>query len=62
MELEEDRVRPPGSEVVRLVSNNEKALSLMDWKPKVNLETGLAATIEHIRQNPNSYRSSGYVV
>jgi NAD dependent epimerase/dehydratase len=62
VEMEEERVRPPGSEVVRLISDNEKALSLMDWRPKVTLETGLAATIEHIRDHPEAYSGSGYVV
>lgn len=62
VKLEEERVRPAGSEVQRLISNNEKALSGADWKPLVDLETGLIATIEHIRRYPHLYRSSGYVV
>lgn len=62
VELEDDRIRPSGSEVMRLVSDNKKALSLMEWKPKVDLESGLGATIEHIREHPAAYSSRGYVI
>lgn len=57
-----ERVRPEGSEVTRLISNNKKALSLMDWKPLVDLNQGLAATLEHVRSHPQDYTPRGYVI
>jgi nucleoside-diphosphate-sugar epimerase len=62
VELEAERVRPEGSEVVRLISDNRKAMSLMDWIPKVDLDSGLALTLEHIRKYPQDYQDRGYVV
>jgi dTDP-glucose 4,6-dehydratase len=62
VEQEASRVRPEGSEVVRLISDNRKALSLLGWKPQVDLNAGLAATVEHIRKHPELYTLRGYVV
>ena len=62
VEQQTERVRPEGSEVVKLVSDNRKARSLMDWTPQVDLDTGLAATLEHIRKYPLDYQNRGYVV
>jgi NAD dependent epimerase/dehydratase len=62
IEVESARVRPETSEVMQLVSDNQKASTMMGWKPKVNLETGLAATVEHIQKHPEFYKDRGYVV
>jgi NAD dependent epimerase/dehydratase len=64
LEVEQDsaRVRPEGSEVVRLISDNRKAQTLMQWTPQVDLDSGLAATIEHVRQYPQDYQLRGYVI
>ena len=62
VQQENARMRREGSEVVKLISNNQKARSLMDWKPRVDLDAGLAATLEHIRKYPEDYRPRGYVV
>lgn len=56
------RVRPAASEVDRLISDNRKAWELMQWRPEVSLEAGLAATCEHVRSHPDSYGLSGYVI
>jgi nucleoside-diphosphate-sugar epimerase len=55
-------MRRAGSEVERLISNNSKARLLMEWAPKVDLDAGLAATLEHIRKYPDDYQPRGYVV
>jgi NAD dependent epimerase/dehydratase len=62
IEIESPRVRPETSEVMRLVSDNRKASAMMGWKPKVDLETGLAATVQHIQKHPEFYKDRGYVV
>lgn len=59
---ENERMRREGSEVVRLISNNGKARSLMEWEPRVDLAAGLAATLEHIRKYPQDYELRGYAV
>lgn len=56
------RVRPPQSEVTQLVSDNRKARSLTGWKPLVDLDSGLAVTLEHIRLHPQDYQARGYVI
>jgi NAD dependent epimerase/dehydratase len=64
LEVEQDRerIRPDGSEVVRLISDNRKARELTGWEPRVDLDAGLAATLEHIRSYPADYQARGYVV
>ena len=59
---EEARVRPPASEVIRLISDNRKAKALMGWAPRVDLDTGLSRTIEYIRAHLGSYRSDRYAI
>ena len=57
----EERVRPPKSEVVRLLADNAKAKRLVGWAPGVPLEEGLKRTVEWVREHlglydPDSYR------
>ncbi len=61
-EVEAERVRPKGSEVERLLSDNSLAREVMGWEPAVTLEDGLAKTIEWIRANRDEFRRDGYVV
>ncbi len=44
------RVRPAGSEVDKLISNNEKMKAATGWAPKVDLDEGLARTLEFVRR------------
>lgn len=62
VEQDEARVRPKGSEVERLISDNRKMRGLSDWAPKVDLDSGLEATLEHIRAYPQDYPLQGYVI
>ena len=57
-----NRVRPPASEVMRLISNNAKAKSLMGWAPTVDLDTGLKATIEFVEKHLVDYKAELYCV
>jgi NAD dependent epimerase/dehydratase len=62
VEQQDQRIRPEGSEVQRLISDNRLARELMDWTPKVGLDDGLQATFEHVRSHPQDYVNRGYVV
>ncbi len=62
IENEEVRMRPAGSEVERLLADNQLARKLLGWEPLVNLEDGLQHTIEWIQQHPERYRPNVYVV
>jgi len=57
-----ERLRPQNSEVERLVSDNSKAKSLLDWAPVHTLEDGLSKTIQWFKENPTSHDVSKFVV
>jgi NAD dependent epimerase/dehydratase len=58
---EDDRMRPPLSEVMKLVSDNRRARDLMGWSPAVSLDDGLRRTIEFVRKHPFFYQTDRYV-
>jgi nucleoside-diphosphate-sugar epimerase len=62
--IEQDpaRIRPSKSEVMKLISNNSKALELSGWKPRYTMEEGLKETIDWVRKNLNKYRPDQYAV
>jgi dTDP-glucose 4,6-dehydratase len=62
IEQEDARVRPPESEVDRLVANPARARQLLGWAPSVSLEDGLRRTIEWMREHVDAYRPGAYVV
>jgi NAD dependent epimerase/dehydratase len=59
---ENDRVRPPDSEVERLCASNTLAEELMGWRPEVDLSKGLQKTLEWIRSNEAHYRTEVYAI
>lgn len=50
------RIRPAGSEVMRLVADNRLLVSRTGWSPKVDLESGLEATASWFTQPANLAR------
>jgi NAD dependent epimerase/dehydratase len=56
------RIRPSKSEVMRLVSSNQKAFELSGWKPRYTLEQGLSETIQWIRSHIDKYKPDLYAV
>lgn len=58
--IDQERMRPEKSEVLRLVSDNTKARQELGWEPRVNLEEGLAATIEWIKAHLDRYLPGEY--
>ena len=62
VEQQDVRIRPGGSEVMRLISNNSKAKELLGWEPQVGLNEGLQRTIDYIRENLDEYKPQIYSV
>lgn len=54
------RLRPEKSEVMRLLSDNRKALDRLGWQPQVNIKSGLEQTIDWIKQHLDLYRLGRY--
>jgi dTDP-glucose 4,6-dehydratase len=61
VERESKRVRPPGSEVQRLISSPRLASRLMGWQPEVGLSQGLTQTLGWISAHHYLYRTGDYV-
>jgi dTDP-glucose 4,6-dehydratase len=61
-EVEAARMRPSGSEVERLLSDNRLAADVLDWAPRVTLKSGLANTIAWMRDHLNQFRGGVYVL
>jgi len=55
-----ERLRPPKSEVMRLLSDNSRARSILGWQPQVSLEEGLSRTIDWMRTHLDLYQPSQY--
>jgi dTDP-glucose 4,6-dehydratase len=62
VQQDQARIRPPASEVMRLISSPRLAGELMGWKPTVDLQDGLARTIEWIGQSRERFRTEHYVI
>jgi NAD dependent epimerase/dehydratase len=62
VELDAERLRPPGSEVMQLVSDHSSMSDLTGWQPRWELEAGIAATVAWIEEHRDLYRVGGYVV
>jgi dTDP-glucose 4,6-dehydratase len=61
-ELDPGRLRPPKSEVDRLVSDPTLAAHLLGWQARVGLREGLVPTIAWIADNAGRYRQGEYTV
>jgi dTDP-glucose 4,6-dehydratase len=59
---DEQRLRPPASEVERLLCDNAKIGRLVGWTPKVTLEEGLRQTIEWTERNLGRFKTDIYNV
>jgi nucleoside-diphosphate-sugar epimerase len=62
VELDVDRLRPPTSEVERLVADTTKAKGLLGWKPSIDLDDGLRRTVEWLTRSLDAYKTSIYNV
>ena len=57
----EDRIRPEKSEVVRLIGDNRKIMSLTPWRPRFDIEQGLRDTVEWFRRPENLSRYKAWL-
>jgi NAD dependent epimerase/dehydratase len=62
VELEERRLRPPDSEVERLVANCTKAEQILDWAPGTSFDDGLRLTVDWMRGALDAYKPALYNV
>lgn len=64
VDLDPQRVRPSGSEVMRLLADTGSLRSVTDWAPQVNLREGLRRTAEWFTEPANlaRYKSDVYNV
>ena len=58
--LDAQRVRPPESEVQRLLSDCSRTTARTGWVPMVDLTTGLRQTIDWLREHLDLYRPADY--
>jgi NAD dependent epimerase/dehydratase len=58
--LDPQRLRPPASEVDRLISDNAAFRAATGWTPRTGLEDGLAATLDFFRHHPGLLPATGY--
>lgn len=54
LEVDDQRVRPPNSEVDVLLSDPTRAAQVLGWKPTVALEHGLQRTADWMRESPGT--------
>lgn len=62
IETEDERLRPPESEVERLIADTKLARELTGWTPRISLEQGLEQTISWITENLSLYRLGRYAI
>lgn len=60
IQVEQGRLRPEKSEVLRLISDNRKAKEALGWQPKVGMEEGLRRTIDWISAHLDLYKPEEY--
>jgi NAD dependent epimerase/dehydratase len=62
IKVDENRLRPSKSEVLRLLSNNSRAKARLGWAPQVEIREGLARTIDWVSKNIHRFNPKRYTV
>jgi NAD dependent epimerase/dehydratase len=60
--VDEQRLRPESSEVMRLVCDNSRAATVVGWQPTRTLDEGLASTLQFVEEHPHALHSTGYTI
>ena len=58
--VDETRLRPEKSEVLRLLSDNRLAKEVLGWEPTIPLRKGLAQTISWMMEHPDLFQPDVY--
>jgi len=61
IETDSARVRPAGSEVMRLLANGAYAKEKLEFEPAVDLDTGLLAVYDYVKARLDRYRPGEYM-
>jgi NAD dependent epimerase/dehydratase len=61
IEVEDERMRPERSEVLRLISDNRLAMEKLGWRPEVQLKDGLLKTIQWIEDHLGLFDPDRYI-
>jgi len=62
VEIDQARLRPKDSEVMRLISDHAAMTEFTGWNPRVPLDEGLTRTIEWISRHLANYRIGEYAI
>lgn len=62
VETDPDRIRPPASEVDRLVCDPDRARRLLGWSASVDFVTGLRHTAEWLQKHTDRYHPEEYAI
>ncbi len=60
--VEDERLRPPLSEVQQLIADASQASAALGWRPTVSMDDGVATTIEWLRAHLHQYRPEVYAI
>ncbi len=60
--IEEERIRPASSEVMKLQADFTKAKRILGWQPTISLEEGLKITIDWIKEHLAFYKPEMYTI
>lgn len=59
---DDQRLRPSASEVMELISNNQKARQVLQWQPQYSLEDGLKESIDYVNLKLDQSTSGRYTI
>src|SRR5262249_17745552 len=60
--VDESRIRPELSEVMRLVCDNRKAATIAGWQPKYSLRDGLLETLPFVETHAHLFDTDRYAI
>jgi len=60
--VDEARIRPEHSEVMRLLCDNSRAATVVRWEPRWTFDAGLAETLDFVRAHPQSFQPARYTI
>jgi len=58
--IDDQRIRPENSEVLKLICDNSMAKNILGWSPAYSIDEGLGKTIDYIKDNLKFYKTNIY--